>query len=112
MSDITSVLFVLLVRQRQGKALGADPSPLIHYQVESFLNALFLPIAASFRIKNGKVLNEGVRAPASLIMTRLNVMLTELGIVLLKTYIIDKHYVVNASALCAFALFQCGHPQH
>lgn len=37
-------LFVLLGRQRQGKALGADPLPLINYQVELFLYPYFLAI--------------------------------------------------------------------
>jgi len=35
---------VLLGRQRQGKALGADPSPLNNYQVELILPTLLHPI--------------------------------------------------------------------
>jgi hypothetical protein len=44
-------------RLGKGKVLGADPLPLIHYQVDSLLQALFLPNLASFLAKHW----EGIR---------------------------------------------------
>ena len=84
----------------------------MHYQVESFLNALLLPKPASLLIKPGKVFNEGFRVSVWLIESRLIVVLTKTGIVLPKMGIIEKRRIVDARVPCAFVLFWCSHLQH
>jgi hypothetical protein len=92
------------MRQRLGKALGADPSPLIHYQVETFLQTLLLPNLPSFPTKRGKVFDEVNWVVVWLIAPRLNVMSPITSII--------TYGIVSARAPCAFDLFQCGYPQH
>jgi hypothetical protein len=51
---MTRLSFCSSEQQRlgKGKVLGANPLPLIHHQVDSLLQTLFLPNLASFLAKH------------------------------------------------------------